>query len=128
MARCPSDLDKQLIMLKYFFSNMSMTVNVDETKIMIIKYKKDTYGNFIYDNRNQEKVTSYKYLIIDIHRKLNWNYSIEKRINGGWKDYFRLENNCKSTNKRSSSLKLLSSLLSCMVVKYGGSTFLENIG
>ena len=43
-------------------------------------------------------MTSYKYLVIDIHNKLNWNYSIEKIINGGWKDYFDLENNYKSTN------------------------------
>ena len=44
-------------------------------------------------------------------------------INGGWKAYFGLENNYKSTNlvmwdKKNSSLKLLSSMLSCMVVKY----------
>jgi hypothetical protein len=41
-------------------------------------------------------VTSYKYLGIDIPHKLNWNYSIEKRIIGGWKVYYGLENNCKS--------------------------------
>jgi hypothetical protein len=42
-----------------------------------------------------EEVPSYKYLGIDIHHKLNWNYSIEKMINGGWKSYYGLENNCK---------------------------------
>jgi hypothetical protein len=42
-----------------------------------------------------EEVPSYKYLGIDLHHKLNWNYSIEKRINGGWKVYYGLENNCK---------------------------------
>ena len=43
-------------------------------------------------------MTSYKYLGIDIHHKLNYNCGIEKRINGGWKAYFGLENNYKSTN------------------------------
>ena len=62
MARCPSDLDKQLRILKDFFSNMCMTVNTDKTKIIIIKSKKDTYANFIYDNRNLEEVASYKFL------------------------------------------------------------------
>ena len=71
---------------------MGMTVNTDKKKIMIIKSMKDTYENFIYDNRNLEEVNSYKYLEIDIHRNLNWNYSIEKMINGGWKAYFGLEN------------------------------------
>ena len=60
---------------------------------MIIKFKKDTYANFVYDNNNLEEVSSY--LGIDIHHKLNWNYSIKKRINRGWKAYFGLENNCK---------------------------------
>ena len=61
---------------------MGMTINTDKTKVMIIK-SKDTYTNFVYDNNNLEEVSSYKYLGIDIHHNLNWNYSIEKRINGG---------------------------------------------
>ena len=52
----------------------------------------------MYDNNNLEEVSSYKYLIIDIHHKLDENYSIEKKINGGWKAYFGLENNCKVAN------------------------------
>ena len=66
MARNPSHLDKQLRILKYFFSNMGMIVNTNKTKIMFIKSNKDTYANFIYDNRNLEEVTSCKYLRIDI--------------------------------------------------------------
>ena len=63
---------------------MGMTVNTDKTKIMIIKSKKDTHANLIYDNRNLEEVTSYKYLGIDIHHKLNWNYNIENFIKQGF--------------------------------------------
>ena len=70
---------------------MGITVNTDKTKNMIIKSKKETYANFIYDNRNLEEVNCYEYLRIDIHHKLNWNKSIEKRINGGWKAYFGLK-------------------------------------
>ena len=51
MEMFPSHLDKQLRILKFFFSNMCMTVNTKMTKIMIIKYKKDIYANFIDDNR-----------------------------------------------------------------------------
>ena len=57
--------------LKFFCSNMGMTVNNDKTRIMIIKYKKDTYENSIYDNKNLEQLSSYKYLRTDIHHKLN---------------------------------------------------------
>ena len=42
LARCPSDLDKQLRILKDFCSTMGMSVNTDKTKVMIIKSKKDT--------------------------------------------------------------------------------------
>ena len=35
LARCRSDLDKKLPLLKYFYSTMVMTVNIDKTKVMI---------------------------------------------------------------------------------------------
>jgi hypothetical protein len=97
MARSPHHFGKQLRILKDFFSNMDMSV-IDKTKFMIIKSNKITHDTFEYDNNNLEEVTSYKYLGIDIHHKLNWNYSIEKRINGGWKTYYGLENNYKSVD------------------------------
>ena len=97
-----------------------MIVNTNKTKIMTIKFKKDTYANFIYDNRNLEEVTSYKYLGIDIHHKLNWNYSIDKMISGGWKNYFGLENNCKSVNLVMwNKKKFLFETLGIHVILYG---------
>ena len=55
MARCHFDLNKELRILKDFYSNMGMIVNTNKTKIMIIKSKKDTSMNFI--------------MIIEIYRK-----------------------------------------------------------
>jgi hypothetical protein len=98
MAKSPYELGKQLIILKDFCSSMGMNVNTGKTKVVIIKSKKITYDTFVYDNNILEEVPSYKYLGIDIHHKLNWNHSIKKRINGGWKDYYGLENNCKSAD------------------------------
>ena len=77
---------------------MGMIVNTNKTKVMLIKSNKATYSLFLYDNNNLEEVTSYKYIRIDIHHKLNWNYDIEKMITGVWKAYFGLENNCKLAN------------------------------
>jgi hypothetical protein len=93
--KSPYYLGKQLITLKDFYSNMGMAMSTEKTKVMIIKSKRITYDTFVYGNNSLEKVPSLKYLGIDIHHKLNWNYSVEKRINGGWKDYCGLENNCK---------------------------------
>jgi hypothetical protein len=61
-------------------------VNTEKTKVMIIKSQKITYDSLMYDNNILEEFPSYKYLGIVIHHKLNWNYNIEKMINGGWKD------------------------------------------
>jgi len=43
MVRSPYDLRKQLRILKYFFSSIGMTVNIEKTKVMIIKYKDITF-------------------------------------------------------------------------------------
>jgi hypothetical protein len=80
-----------------------------------------------------EEVPSYKYLTIDIHPKPNWNYSIDKRINGGWKYYYGLGNKCKLVDlwlwtKRNSSLILPSLMLDYMYVKFGDVLSLENPG
>ena len=46
--RCPNfNIDKQLQFLKYFFSNMRMTINTDKTKVMIIESKKINYAIFL---------------------------------------------------------------------------------
>jgi hypothetical protein len=70
-TRSAHDLENHLRILKDFCSNMGMIVNTDKTKVMIIKSNKITYDTFVYDNNNLEEVTSYKYLGIDIHHKLN---------------------------------------------------------
>jgi len=119
MERSPNDFENQLIILNDFFSNMGMTINIDKTKVMIIKSNKTPYDTFVYDNKSLEEATSYKYLGIDIHHKLNRNYSIEKRIIGGWKAYYGLENNCKSTDIRSwDKKKLLFETLVTPVILY----------
>ena len=85
---------------------------------MIIKFKKDTYANFVYDNNNLEEVSSY--LGIDIHHKLNWNYSIKKMINGGWKAYLGFENNYKAANLVMwDKKKLLFETLVTLTILYG---------
>ena len=105
---------------------MGMIVNTDKTKIIIIKSKKDTYAIFFNYNRNLEAVTSYKYLGIDIPHKLIWNYSIGKRIYGGWKAYFGLENNCKSTNLVMWDNKFLFETLVIPIILYGYEVWVQH--
>jgi hypothetical protein len=71
MARRSYDLNNQIKILKDLCSSMSMIVNTNKMKFMIVKSKKITYANFMYDNNTLEEVTSYKYLGINLHHKLN---------------------------------------------------------
>jgi hypothetical protein len=120
MAMSPHDIENQLRILKDFFFNMGMTVNTDKTKVMIIKSNNIPYDIFVYDNNNLEEVTSYKYLGIDIHHKLNWNYSIEKRIIGGWKTYYGIQKYCKSVDLWSwDKKKLFFETLVTPIIIYG---------
>jgi hypothetical protein len=120
MARSPHDLENQLRILRDFFSNMGMNVNTYNTMVMIIKSHKIPYDTFLYEKNNLEEVISYKYVRIDIHHKLNWNYSIEKRIIEGWKAYYGLENNCNSHDLSSwDKNKLLFETLVTHVILYG---------
>lgn len=71
MSRCSSYLNKELRILKDLYTNMGMSVNTDKTKVMIIKSMRVNYANFVFGNSNLEEMTSYKYLRIEIHHKLN---------------------------------------------------------
>ena len=44
-----------------------MTINTEKTKVVIMKSKKVTYTNLVYDSSNLVEMSSYKYLKIDIH-------------------------------------------------------------
>jgi hypothetical protein len=58
--------------------------------------------------------------MIPLYMTLSWNYSIEKRIIGGWKAYYGLENNCKSDELWSwDKKKLLFETLVTPVILYG---------
>jgi hypothetical protein len=48
-----------------------MNVNTNKMKVMITKSRQITYTNFVYDNNNLEKMTSFKYLVINLRHKLN---------------------------------------------------------
>ena len=50
MARSPHDLENQLRILKDFSSNMGMIVNIDKTKVILIKSNNITYDTFVYDS------------------------------------------------------------------------------
>ena len=71
LGKIPYDLGKQLIILQYLYFKMGMPINTKKIKFMIIKSRKIAHDAFINENNNLDVVSSYKYLGVDIHHKLN---------------------------------------------------------
>ena len=111
---------------------MDMIVNTNKTKVVIIKSNNIPYDTFIYDNNNLEEVTSYKYLGIDIHHKLNLNYlTLRKGLLGDGKFIMGLKTIVNQLIfrvgiRRNSSLRLFLHLLFFMDVKSGAIVSLVN--
>jgi hypothetical protein len=73
------DVKKQLKVLHALCKNHELNINIDETKIMIVKSKKKKYPPILYSDDIFEEVNSYKYLAIDFNCHLNKNHGIEKQ-------------------------------------------------
>ena len=56
LARFTSILNKKLRILKDFYSSMDMIINIDKTKVMIIKSDEVIYAHFLFDNNILEEV------------------------------------------------------------------------
>jgi hypothetical protein len=68
------------------------------------------------------------YIISDLDHTLNWNYNIDKMVNGGWKAYYGLGNNYKSMDLWLWDMnKLLFETLVTRVILYGCDVWSYNI-
>ena len=99
LARTAKGLKEHLKALEFFFHEVGMQVNTSKTKVMIFSLKKNRgiQDEFLFEGNPLEIVEEYKYLGIDFHNKLNWDTCKSKRIQGGWKVVYSLQNRCKNT-------------------------------
>ena len=66
LAMIHDDPNKKLRIIQYYNSNMGMTINIDKTKLKIIKSRKTTFDTFIYDNKSWRKFLHTNLLEISI--------------------------------------------------------------
>ena len=59
--------------------------------------RKWSQHTFFFEGNILEEVNEYKYLEIDFNKKLNWEDYRKKRILGGWKALYALQNRCRET-------------------------------
>ncbi|KAH9324645.1 hypothetical protein KI387_004823, partial [Taxus chinensis] len=114
-------LREHLKAVELFCQEVGMQVNIDKTKIVIFSLKrKGTHTNFLFEGRPLEIVTEYKYLGIDFHHKLSWETCRAKRIQGGWKTSYSLQNRCRKAELWDwNTKKTLFGLLVTPVALYG---------
>ncbi|KAH9319051.1 hypothetical protein KI387_020820, partial [Taxus chinensis] len=121
ISKTAQGLREQLKALELFCQEVGMQVNTNKTKIMIFTLKRKERQNiFLFEGSPLEIVTEYKYLGIDFHHKLSWETCKAKRIHGGWKASFLLQNRCRKVELWDwKTKKTLFGLLVTPVVLYG---------
>ena len=107
--------------LEHFCKEVGMQVNTSKTKIMIFSNKsKQSQHMFFFKGNILEEVNEYKYLEIDFNNKLNWEDCRKKKILGGWKALYALQNRCREAELWDwNTIKVLFGLLFCPVLLYG---------
>ena len=133
MERGPYDLNKQLKILKDFFSSMGMFINTDKTKVVIIKSQKITYDNFMYDKTTWRKLLHTNILELIFIKSLTTTITLRKLLMEGGKLIMDLKTIVNQLTfffkiRRNSSLRLSLLLLSYMDVKFKAKTSFENHG
>ena len=75
---------------------------------------------FFFEGNILEDLIEYKCLGIDFNNKLNWEDCRKKRILGGWKALYALQNRCREAKLCDwKTIKVLFGLLVCLVMLYG---------
>jgi hypothetical protein len=82
--------------------------------------RKDKPTTFLFEGSPFEIVKEYKYLEIDFHYKLSWETCRAKRIQGGWRASYLIQNWCRKEKLWDwKTKKNLFVLLVTLVVLYG---------
>ena len=101
ISKSAHGLQMHLYALEHFCREVGMQVNISKTKIMISSNeRKQIHHTFFFEGKVFEEVNEYKYLGIDFNNKLNWEDFRKKRILGGWKSLYALQNRCREVELR----------------------------
>ena len=96
MAKTTQDLKEHLKALELFCLEVGMQVNNGKTKVMIFTLKrKKAHREFVFEGSPLQVVNEYKYLGLHFHNKPSWETCRAKRIQGGWKTLYSLQNRCR---------------------------------
>ena len=86
-------MQRLLGVLETFCESSGLTVNVEKTKMMVVRTKQpQQYPTLMYKGEPIQCVQSFKYLGIDIPATNRWSGCFESRLQAGWKSYYMLEN------------------------------------
>ncbi|XP_059067370.1 uncharacterized protein LOC131858220 [Cryptomeria japonica] len=90
------------------------------------KKKRNQY-KFYFEGSILEEDSNYKYLGIGFNKNLNWDGCRKKRILGGWKGWYALQNRCREAELRNwKASQTLLGLLVLPVILYGCELWASN--
>ena len=101
VAESPEDLQTQLNILKDFTDDIKMEVNIDETKVMVLrknKRKSHTQITWFLGEQELQECDSYKYLGVTIKSNGSFNEHVENINSKAGKAYYSLISKCKDFN------------------------------
>lgn len=129
ISKSAHGLHMHLYSLEHFCRVVGMQVNTNKTKIMIFSNKrKQSQHIFFFEDNILEEINEYKYLEIDFNNKLNWEDYRKKRLLGGWKTLYALQNRCREAELWDwKTIKVLFGLLVFPVMLYGCELWASNI-
>lgn len=121
ISKIAHGLREHLKALEHFCQEVGMQVNTTKTKIMIFSFNRKVKQHiFLFEGSPLDIMKEYKYLGIYFHHKLSWETCRSKRIQGGWKASFLLQNRCRKDELWDwKTMKTLFGLLVTPVVLYG---------
>lgn len=122
IAKSAKGLREHLKTLETFCHEVGMQVNISKTKVMIFSWRrnKKIQVDFLFEGSPLEVVNEYKYLGLNFHNHLNWETCRAKRIQGGWKALYSLQNRCRNAELWDwKSKRMLFGLLVTPVILYG---------
>lgn len=129
VAKSAHGLKMHLYALEILCKPMGMQVNTNKTKIMIFSNKRNqSQHTFFFEGNILEELNEYKYLEIDINKKLNLDDCKKKIILGGSKALYALQNICREANLWEWNMtKVLFGILVCPMIVYGCELWASNI-
>ena len=105
LAYTQEDAQKMMTVLKDFCTHSGLMVNVQKTKVMLVKTLRTEKPLIVYKETPIEVVERFKYLGLEVPANHKWRECAMRRLEAGKRAYYAFENMCNQGNIKCWPLK-----------------------